>query len=45
MKELDSGYFEMINKAISRSDRSESNFSVSFEEWIYYDEYDDITLK
>lgn len=45
MNEFDFNYFEMINKAISRSNRLESNLAAFFEEWKYYDEYNNITMK
>ncbi len=45
MNNLDSNYYEMIKKAIGRSNRSDLQHNTSFEELIYYDEYNNITLK
>ncbi|BCJ97455.1 hypothetical protein [Anaerocolumna chitinilytica] len=45
MNNLDSNYYEMIKKAIGRSNRSDLQHNTSFEELIYYDEYNNIILR
>lgn len=45
MNNLNSNYYEMIKKAIGRSNRSDLQHNTSFEELIYYDEYNNIALK